>query len=92
MRVFRVLLDEARDGRTAGDDALAGGGFILQSGLDERFGQALALEALVDHGVVEIAGFCSVDVLREAGLFPIDGNYETGGVSLVCNRSSHVAH
>lgn len=68
--VLRILADEALHGRAGGDNGASCRAGVIERELDERLGQALALEFVMDDCVVELANLSGVLVVGEAASSP----------------------
>ena len=63
---------------------------VVKRGLNQRRGQSLATESILDDRVVELAGTAGVYVVARACLGAVHGKDVTGLIGLVCNSVFHV--
>lgn len=63
---------------------------VVKRCLNQRRGQSLATESILDDRVVELAGTAGVYVVARARLNTVHGKDVTGLIGLVCNSGLRV--
>ena len=63
---------------------------VVKRGLNQRRGQSLTTESILDDRVVELAGSAGVYVMARARLGTVHGKNVAGLIGLVCNSVFHV--
>lgn len=88
--VFGILFYKVRHGEAGSNDLLADAPGVVKRGLNQRRGQSLATESILDDRVVKLAGTTGVNVVARARLDAVHGKDVTGLIGLVCNSVFHV--